>query len=211
MRSALASLVLFLALAVPAAAALDRDVLVDIDETGPARVDLDGDGNVEEVTNRKLEDGFMHLPTLHYACGEKAIGPEQERNAIELLRVPDGNDPPLLAVFGSSGASGRLQTAWAHRLLEPATAGACPELQTAFRFPHRDHRTRRAPRGTRRGSTSTAALERNGRVWFRTLEGYYGRSSSGCCPRLVRTTLWKPRGAGYVIARTRLRRLPSPN
>jgi hypothetical protein len=206
-RAVLISVALCLCFAAPAAAALERTLLLDIDETGPVDVDLDGDGAIEQVSAPAMEDGFLHVPTLKYACGERAIGRAQERNAIELLSVPGGTDAPLLAVFGSSGASGRLQSAAAHRLLEPATPGACPELKTVFRFPHRTARTPRPPRGTRRGSTSTAALAREGRVWFRTIEGLYRRSDSGCCPRFTRTTLWRPRGDGYVIARTRLRRL----
>ena len=193
-----------------AMAALDRSVVLDIDEEGPANVDLDADGSFEQVTSALQSDGFLRVPRLQYACGTRVLGPRNERIAIETLRPGNSTAAPLLGVFGSSGASGRIQSAWVHRLVPAAVAGECPRLVTVFRFPHRTTRTPRPPRGTSPGSFSTAAREVGGQVWFRTTEGLYRASDAGCCPSYVRTIDWKPRGDRYVRAKTRVRRLPRP-
>jgi hypothetical protein len=210
MRIVLLAAVLLLATASPAAARLQRDVLIDIEQTGPVDVDLDGDGQMEQLTSVLQEDGFLHVPFLKFACGERRLGPRNERLAIEAVRVSGATGPPLIFVSGSSGASGRIQSAYVHRLLAPTAPGACPTLQTVFRFPHVGTRTPKPPRGTEAGSFSTSPREVDGRVWMRTIEGLYRREDPGCCPSYVRTIDWRPHGSGFVRARTRVRRLPRP-
>jgi hypothetical protein len=210
MRSIVLAAVLLLLAAAPAAAKLQKDVLIDIDQTGPVDVDLDSDGAAERLSSRLLEDGFLHVPMLQYACGERRLGPRNERVVIELDRIAGSTAAPLVVTYGSSGASGRIQTTWAARLLAPARPGACPTLQTVFRFPDRRTRMPRPPRGTEPGSFSSATREVNGRIWFRSVEGLYRRDDAGCCPSYTRTIDWRPKGAGYVRAKTRVRRLPRP-
>jgi hypothetical protein len=207
------TLVAVAALAAPlpgAHAALQRDVLIDIDEAGPVDVDLDGNDVAEQVSAPVLSDGFLRRPTLAFGCSgatrTRAIGRTDERVAIEALRVRGKTGPPLLTVFGSSGATGRIQNTRAHRLLP----GACPRLRTVFRFPHRTARTPRPPRGTAPGSFSSSPREVRGAIWFRTTEGLYRRNDPGCCPSYIRTIDWRPRGGGYVRVKTRVRKLPRP-
>ena len=208
----LAFLILSALLAAPgsAMAAIDRQTVLDIDDSGPANVDLDGDGSFEQVTAAVQSDGFNRIARLQYACGTRIIGPRNERIAVDTLRPGGSTAAPLLSVFGSSGATGRIQTTWVHKLVPAATAGECPRLVTVFRFPHRTTPVPRPPRGTSAGSFSAAPREVGGQIWFRTTEGLYRATDAGCCPSFVRTIDWKPRGDRYVRAKTRVRRLPRP-
>jgi hypothetical protein len=210
MRTILLAVAVLLLAAAPAAAKLQKDVLIDIDQTGPVDVDLDSDGAIEQLSSPLLDDGFSHSPMLKFACGERRLGPRNERMVIELDRIEGSTAAPLIVTYGSSGASGRIQSTRAHRLLPPTQAGGCLTLQTVFRFPDRRTRTPRPPRGTEPGSFSSASREVGGRIWFRTIEGLYRRDDPGCCPSFTRTIDWKPKGAGYVRAKTRVRRLPRP-
>ena len=170
---------------------LERTTLVDVMETGPAEVELDGDPAPERVASRKLGD-FRFAPRVEDDClGARRLGPVNEAVAIEAIRVRATQPLPFLWTSGSRGASGRVAMFTLHRLTRPIETG-CPSFDTLFAFPNAPgFRMPRARRGTQPGSWSASPRVVDGRLQIRTTEGLYRRRDAGCCPSYVRTTDWR--------------------
>lgn len=192
---------------------LERTTLVDVGETGPAEVELDGDAAPERVASRRLAE-FRFAPRVEDDClGARRLGPVSEAVAIEAIRVRSSSAPPFLWTSGSTGATGRIGHFRLHRLGPDADARGCPTLRTLFAFPG-DPRFRlpRPRRGTDPGSFSASPRVVDGRLRIRTTEGLYRARDAGCCPSFVRTTDWRydRERDRYLRSRSRTRRLPSP-
>ena len=192
---------------------LVRTPLVEVGQTGPAEIELDGDPALERVAARRLDE-FRFAPRVEDDClGARRLGPVNEAVAIEAIKVRTSAAPPLLWTSGSSGATGRVGHFRLHRLGPPPGVGGCPTLKTLFAFPG-DPRFRlpRPPRGTDPGSFSARPRVVDGRLQIRTTEGLYRVRDAGCCPSFARTTDWRydRERDRYVRARSRTRRLPSP-
>jgi hypothetical protein len=192
--------------------ALERTTLVDVQETGPVEIELDGDPTPERVASRKIAD-FRFAPRLEDDClGARRLGPVNEAVAIESVKVKGTDGLPLLFTSGSTGATGRVGHFRLHRLGPPQDARGCPTLRTLFAFPG-DPRFRlpRARRGTAPGSFSASPRVVDGQLQIRTTEGLYRRRDAGCCRSFTRTTDWRydRERDRYVRSRSRTRALPS--
>jgi len=208
--------VLGVALVAPAASTgqddgLERTTLVDVRETGPAEVELDGDPAPERVASRKLAE-FRYSPRIEDDClGARRLGPVDESVAIESVKVRGTAGLPFLWTSGSTGATGRVGHFRLHRLTRPVETG-CPTLDTLFAYPNAPgFRLPRARRGTSAGSFSASPRVVGGELRIRTVEGLYRDDDAGCCPSFTRTSDWaydRERDR-YVRTRSRTRRLPS--
>ena len=171
--------------------ALERTTLVDVMETGPADVELDGDAAPERVASRKLGE-FRFAPRVEDDCfGARRLGPVNEAVAIEAIKVRATPGLPYLWTSGSRGASGRVAMFTLTRLDRLVESG-CPRIRTLFAFPNAPgFRLPRPRRGTDPGSFSATPRVVDGQLQIRTTEGLYRRRDAGCCPSFVRTTDWR--------------------
>lgn len=190
---------------------LERTTLVDVQETGPAEIELDGDPAPERVASRKLAE-FRYAPRIEDDCfGARRLGPVNESVAIESVNVRGTAGLPFLWTSGSTGATGRVGHFRLHRLDRAVDTG-CPKLHTLFAYPNvPGFRLPRSRRGTAAGSFSASPRVVNGELRIRTVEGLYRRHDAGCCPSFVRTSDWaydRERDR-YVRTRSRTRRLAS--
>ena len=191
---------------------LERTTLVDVQQTGPAEVELDGDPAPERVASRKLAE-FRFAPRLEDDClGARRLGPVNEAVAIEAIKVRGTTGLPFLWTSGSTGATGRVGHFRLHRLGPAGNVKGCPPLRTLFAYPNAPgFRLPRARRGTSAGSFSASPRVAGGQLQIRTREGLYRRDDAGCCPSYVRTSDWaydRERDR-YVRTRSRTRRFSS--
>jgi hypothetical protein len=189
--------------------ALERTTLVDVMETGPTEVELDGDPAPERVASRKLGD-FRFAPRVEDDClGARRLGPVNEAVAIEAIKVRATQELPFVWTSGSRGATGRVAMFTLNRLSRPIETG-CPKLDTLFAFPNAPgFRMPRARRGTQPGSFSATPRVVDGQLQIRTTEGLYRRRDAGCCPSFVRTTDWRFSRERDRFVRSRSRTRPS--
>jgi hypothetical protein len=191
---------------------LERTTLVDVQQSGPAEVQLDGDPAPERVAARKLDE-FRFAPRVEDDClGARRLGPVNEHVAIEAVKVRATAGLPFLWTSGSSGATARLGAFRLHRLGPETDARGCPRLRTLFAFPDRAFPLPRPRRGTEAGSFSATPRVVRGRLEIRTIEGLYRRRDAGCCPSFTRTSDWRydRERDRYVRTRSRTVRTPTP-
>ena len=187
---------------------LDRKTLVDVQEEGPAEIQLDQDAPLERVSSRKLEE-FRYAPRIEDECaGAKSLGPVNENVAIETVNLRGAQIPPLLFTSGSSGATGRAGHFRMHSFGPPNDARGCSRLRTLFAYPSTKFPLPRPRRGTEAGSFSASPRAVGGEIQIRTVEGLYRRRDGGCCPSFLRTSDWRlnPETFRYQRIRSRTRR-----